>query len=77
MVSFTLENVQYQKTFIITNENPTFRFKMTPKVSGKCEGKLIIESEQSLIAYRVVVNVKSLIEGEIKLRTVERKEVWG
>lgn len=25
----------------------------------------------------MVVNVKSLIEGEIKLRTVERKEVWG
>ena len=77
VVSFTLDNVQYQKSFIVTNENPSFRFKVTPKVSGKCEGKLIIESDQSLIAYKVVVNVKSLIEGEIKLRTVERKEVWG
>jgi hypothetical protein len=50
---------------------------MTPKISGRCEGKLIIEADQTLFAFKVVVNVKSIVEGEIKLRTVERKEVWG
>jgi hypothetical protein len=77
VTSFNLDNVQYQKSFISTNENPFFRFKMTPKISGRCEGKLIIEADQTLFAFKVVVNVKSIVEGEIKLRTVERKEVWG
>lgn len=77
VTSFNLDNVQYQKNFIATTESPFFKFKMTPKQSGKCEGKLIIEADQTLFAFRVVVNVKSLIEGEVKLRTVERKEVWG
>lgn len=44
-------------------------------MSGKIEGKLLIEAEQALLAYKIVVNVKNIIEGEIKLRTVERKEV--
>jgi len=29
------------------------------------------------LAYKLVVNVKNIIEGELKLRTVERKEVTG
>lgn len=29
------------------------------------------------MAYKLVVNVKNIIEGELKLRTVERKEVTG
>lgn len=71
--NFTLENAQYQKTFTTAVDGSCFKFRLTPKVSGKYEGKLLIEGEQTMAAYRITVNVKNIIEGEIKLRTIERK----
>jgi hypothetical protein len=44
-------------------------------MSGKLEGKLIIETDQVVLAYKIIINVKNTIEGEVKMRTVERKEV--
>ncbi len=73
--SFDFDQAQYQKNFQCSLDNPSFKFKLCPKMSGKIEGKLLIEAEQALLAYKIVVNVKNIIEGEIKLRTVERKEV--
>jgi hypothetical protein len=46
-------------------------------VSGRYEGKLLVEAEQTVVAFKVAINVKNIIEGELKLRTVERKEVAG
>lgn len=46
-------------------------------MSGKLQGKFILEVDQTLFAFKVVINVKGLIEGQIKLRTIERKQVWG
>jgi len=33
--TFTLDNAQYQKQFVTGAEGAAFKFKFTPKVSGK------------------------------------------
>jgi hypothetical protein len=39
-------------------------------MSGKLEGKLIIETDQVVLAYKIIIHVKNTIEGEVKMRTV-------
>ena len=75
--SFTIEEAQYQKMFIAGPENTHFKFRLLPKMSGKLFGKLIIEADQALLAYSIEIKVRSSIEGEVKLRTTERKAVSG
>lgn len=59
--SFELDYVNYQKTFQCSPDNPTFKFKVSPKMSGQLEGKLIIEGDQTVWAFRIVINVKNII----------------
>ena len=59
--TFDLENVQYNKNFQCSAEHPNFRFKICPKMSGRVQGKLIIEADQNIYAYKIVINVKNTI----------------
>jgi hypothetical protein len=72
--NFAIDNVQYLKTFQCSQEQPYFRFRFLPKMSGKVEGQLLIEADQNIYAFKVQITVTNTIEGEIKMRTIERKE---
>ena len=72
--SFNIDAAQYEKNFICNADSACFKFKYCPKVSGRVKGRLIVEAEQNIFAYTVIINVKNIIEAEVKIRTVERKE---
>jgi hypothetical protein len=66
-----LEDVIYDKAFIINNTNNAyFKFKFTAKIPGTYEGKLIIEDDSRLYAFKVVITARDIIEEEIKLKTI-------
>ena len=58
---FTLEGAVYEKNFIINYEHPNFSFTLNPKKIGKYEGKLQIEDDHKIYAYRVHINVRDVI----------------
>lgn len=44
---------------------------------GDYEGKLIIEDDSKVYAYKVVINVRDVVEQEIHIKTIERKAFKG
>ena len=68
--SFTLDGAVFEKYFSVTYENHQFKFKFTPKLVGSHEGKLYIEDDQKTYVYRIVICVRDVIEGELKIRTL-------
>lgn len=68
----------YEKSFIInSSNNNSFKFKYNPKLPGTFEAKLIIEDDLKVYAYKIVINVKDVVEQEISFRTIERKVYQG
>lgn len=51
----------YEKNFLITSANNVFKFKYQPKTPGNYEGKLIIEDDYKVYAYRIILTARDII----------------
>ena len=62
---------------MLNSSNNSFKFKFTPKLPGDYEGKLIIEDDIKVHAFKICINARDIIEDEIKIKTIERKVYEG